>query len=820
MQFKIMKRSLRKVIYKQSLISSLIPVLSVEIILLILYFGISSFLLKASLSSLTEEVRYHAEEISTEEAALINVYLKEISKLANILQEQHQLFFQNPNNFSLPYEKPEFAVADNGVFYKKNNNGGASLYYSSKTKIDEYAKNKALGTESFDPLLKSLVKNNPNIVSAYFNSYDDMNRLYPFIENVAAQYGEHISMEEFNFYYEADAEHNPNRSPVWTDAYLDPAGHGWMISCVVPIYKQDFLEGVSGIDVTIDKIVTNLLNKKLAWNAKIFLVNQSGMILAMPEKIEELFDLKELKNHVYGEKLTSTITKPEDYNLLKNKNTDLVKKIMPLFDKTENLIELNIKNHDYFLSQGLIQETGWKLFVLIDKNEITQNINNLDKQVKNIGIFIIFGMLVFYCLFFFYLMWQSKRLAIYISKPISQLASNTSQIQLGVYYKALPSYKSDIIEIDELNENFSKMTVHLQTLFSDLQQANNTLEQKVVERTAKLSEALENLKKMQQNLIQSEKMAALGQLIANIAHEINTPLGVINASISNIETAFKQTLQKLPSILKHLSDAEQLRFVDFIEEGIKGKNLSTREERQAKKNLLAWTQQQQIAHNENVVTSLVNSGVIEETCLQNYMALLKHSQNVELFEMAYQLIRQHKNSDNIKLAIERASKIVFALKNYSRLEENSEKAKINVIETIETALMLYHNQLKQNIEVIKEFESLPEIDCYPDELNQVWTNLIHNALQAMNYKGILEIQAIKQNNEILVKISDNGSGISPELFDKIFEPFFTTKPRGEGTGLGLDIVQRIIKKHDGNIMVESGRGKTTFTVVLPIKETT
>ncbi len=815
-----MKHSLRKVIYKQSLISSLIPVLTVEIILLILYFGISSFLLKASLSSLTEEVRYHAQEISTEEAALINVYLKEISKLANIMQEQHQLFFQNPTNFSLPHEKPEFAVAENGVFYKKNNNGGASLYYSAKTKIDEYAQNKALGTESFDPLLKSLVKNNPNIVSAYFNSFDNMNRLYPFIENVSEQYGEHISMEDFNFYYQADAKHNPNRSPVWTDAYLDPAGQGWMISCVVPIYKQDFLEGVSGIDVTIEKIVNNLLNKKLAWNAKTFLVNQSGMILAMPEKVEDLFDLKELKHHVYGEKLTTTITKPEDYNLLKNKNADLVKKIMPLFEENKILIELNIKNNDYFLSQGLIQETGWKLFVIIDKKEITENIVRLDEQVKQIGIFIIIGMLVFYSLFFFYLMWQSKRLAVYISKPISQLANNTSQIQLGAHYKALPSYKSEIVEINELNENFSKMTIHLQTLFSDLQQANNTLEQKVIERTAKLSEALDNLKKMQQNLIQSEKMAALGQLIASIAHEINTPLGVINASVNNIETAFKQTLQKLPSIIKHLSDNEQMLFVDFIKEGIKSKNLSSREERQAKKNLLAWTQQQQIANNESVVTSLVNSGVIEETYLQNYMLLLKHPQNIELFEMVYQLIRQYKNSDNIKLAIERASKIVFALKNYSRLEDNSEKARINIIETLETALMLYHNQLKQNVEVIKKFESLPDIDCYPDELNQVWANLIHNALQAMNYNGILEIQVMQQNDIVLVKISDNGSGVPPELFDKIFEPFFTTKPRGEGTGLGLDIVQRIVKKHNGNIMVESGQGKTTFTVILPIKETT
>jgi two-component system NtrC family sensor kinase len=107
--------------------------------------------------------------------------------------------------------------------------------------------------------------------------------------------------------------------------------------------------------------------------------------------------------------------------------------------------------------------------------------------------------------------------------------------------------------------------------------------------------------------------------------------------------------------------------------------------------------------------------------------------------------------------------------------------------------------------------------CYPDELNQVWTNLIHNALQAMDYKGILTINATQQDTKVIITITDTGKGIPREIQDKIFEPFFTTKPTGEGSGLGLDIVQKIIEKHEGEIEVESMPGKTTFTVSLPIK---
>jgi len=108
------------------------------------------------------------------------------------------------------------------------------------------------------------------------------------------------------------------------------------------------------------------------------------------------------------------------------------------------------------------------------------------------------------------------------------------------------------------------------------------------------------------------------------------------------------------------------------------------------------------------------------------------------------------------------------------------------------------------------------IMCYPDELNQVWTNLLHNALQAMDYRGTLQIEVKQQERNLLVSIADTGKGISSEIMPRIFEPFFTTKAPGEGSGLGLDIVKKIIDKHEGEIDVESASGKTKFTVRLPL----
>jgi signal transduction histidine kinase len=134
-------------------------------------------------------------------------------------------------------------------------------------------------------------------------------------------------------------------------------------------------------------------------------------------------------------------------------------------------------------------------------------------------------------------------------------------------------------------------------------------------------------------------------------------------------------------------------------------------------------------------------------------------------------------------------------------------------------LILYQNSFKQNVKLIKQYDSLPLIMCYADEINQVWMNLIHNALQAMHYKGTLKIAVTQQNNQVAVSITDSGEGIADEIKNRIFEPFFTSKPLGEGTGLGLDIVKQIVEKHNGRILVASKAGETTFTVFLPIAST-
>ncbi|HID99097.1 MAG TPA: GAF domain-containing protein [Thiotrichaceae bacterium] len=352
-------------------------------------------------------------------------------------------------------------------------------------------------------------------------------------------------------------------------------------------------------------------------------------------------------------------------------------------------------------------------------------------------------------------------------------------------------------------------------LYEDLAEYNRTLEAKVVERTHELSEALDHLKATQEELIQSEKMAALGQLVAGIAHEVNTPLGAIRASIGNISDAISESIRQLPLLFQKLSSQQQHDFFALVETTFDSpKNRTAREERKFKRKLIAQLEEDEIDNADEIADTLVDMGIYQ--LVEPFMSLLKSEDNSFVIQTAYNLSTQYINSQNIMTAVDRASKVVFALKSYARRDIDGHKTQGNVTAGINVVLTLYQNQLKQGVEVITDYQKVPEIRCYPDELNQVWTNLIHNAIQAMDNQGTLEITVTQQDNHLVIQITDSGKGIEENIRSRIFEPFFTTKPAGEGSGLGLDIVRKIIEKHQGKIEVASRPGKTTFSVFLPI----
>lgn len=383
------------------------------------------------------------------------------------------------------------------------------------------------------------------------------------------------------------------------------------------------------------------------------------------------------------------------------------------------------------------------------------------------------------------------------------------------------AFSEDKIRILEMMSAQIATSLENSILYSRLEDYKNTLENKVKERTSEIQQkskeytsALNELKTTQNHLIESEKLAALGQLIAGIAHEVNTPLGAVRASTHNVSEAMNVILEILPSFMKLLRGEKLKLFLSLVELSLDlhHEKMSNKEERQFKRDMANVFAGKNISHAYELVDTLFDMGIYKDVS----DLLAPHGEDaLSLLNLAYNMSSILKNNRNILVAVERASKIIFALKSYVQQEKSDAMESVNIVDTMEGVLTLYHHQLKQNVTVERHFEAVPAVFCHANELSQVWTNLIHNALQAMSNKGLLEIKIFPEGNWVVVQIIDSGAGIPDHVKPRLFTPFFTTKGKGEGSGLGLSICKKIVETHAGTISFESVPGRTTFSIKLP-----
>ncbi|MEC9361958.1 MAG: DAHL domain-containing protein [Pseudomonadota bacterium] len=362
------------------------------------------------------------------------------------------------------------------------------------------------------------------------------------------------------------------------------------------------------------------------------------------------------------------------------------------------------------------------------------------------------------------------RVSDFLSKPTAELLQAAEQAYMGwhasqvamanQYRQWLVAYAAILLLI------LAWLGIRLVRSFRELDEANDHLEEQVEARTHDLSDALKELKASQAQLIQSEKMASLGQMVAGVAHEINTPLGYARSNAEIVRNALGD--------IRSLVDA-QTRALDLM----------THEETDV----------------EQVADALTTAQGIGES--------------LNAAELVGELDSLLVDTDH---GLKQIAELVGSLKDFSRVDR-SRSDLFDVNDGIDAALKICQNQLKNRVEVVKAYGELPQIECSPSQLNQVFLNLINTAAQAIDGEGRIYIHTTPSARGVSIRVLDTGCGMSEEVRARIFEPFFTTKPVGKGTGLGLSIVYRIIEDHGGSIDVRSTPGKgSEFTIELPLKQ--
>ncbi|MEC4803324.1 MAG: ATP-binding protein [Jaaginema sp. PMC 1079.18] len=536
--------------------------------------------------------------------------------------------------------------------------------------------------------------------------------------------------------YLGDLEHNPHRKTTWTGVYADPVTQDWMVSAETPI---DDTNGRHLATIGHDMILTDLLDRTIADRIEgtyNLLLRPDGQLIAEPHLMAEI-RAKEGKLNV---KTAGDAHLERIFELVRQSNEP-------------SRVVYNRRDREYLAIAKLNGPDWYLITVYPEKLLQAQAFDNtwflLCLALASLGLEII--------LLFIVLRRQ-------ITAPIQDLLKATQQVTQGDFAVDLDTQRQD--ELGQLAASFTQMTQQLQSAFNNLEQkiAEQKLAENIIlEKTEALEQALQELQQMQLQTVQNEKMSALGNLMAGVAHEINNPIGFLKGNVQPAQEYVRDLL-----------------------------------------NLIDFLLQKAPSNDPEIATELAEIEL--EFIREDLLQLLQ----------------------SMSLGIERLRNISISLRIFSR-QDQDHKTAFQIHNGIDSTLLILKHRTKGNehrgeIQIVKQYGDIPEIYGFPGQLNQVLMNLLANAVDALD-EVPLDAPYITINTQVLdseqvvIRIQDNGCGMTTETQNRIFEQGFTTKAVGKGTGLGLAIAYRIVTEtHHGQLTVESTPGQgSTFIIQLPIE---
>ncbi|WXL26892.1 ATP-binding protein [Ectopseudomonas mendocina] len=819
---------LRQWIWRAFVQSALIPLVLVESVLIAAYMLTNAEIRDSQVEYLQQSALEHLSTAALRESNLMARRLQSIESQVAVFRDMTWQALHDTTFTPDEVERERHAVTEDGVFYTSTDNGRAASFYANSTPLAKQDHGKALRLSQLDPLMKSFHASTPRIASLYFNSWDSYNRIYPFFMT-PKQYPHDMVIPDYNFYYLADAKHNPERKVVWTDVYLDPAGMGWMLSSIAPVYTDDFLEGVVGMDFTVGQILEGIDTLQVPWDGYSMLVDRDGNILVLPRDGEDDFGLTELLGYSYAEAVRREVLKPKDFSL------SLYPNLQPLLtamkEGQESVVEVELEGKQKLVSWATIPQTGWKLLMVVDKENIFTETHRLAQHYLNVGYMLIAGLVLFYLLFFALMWMRTRRLSEQLADPIKEVVGMMRGVGRGDYPSELPN--SPIREIHSMARAVVETGKQLQGSEAQRLEAQHILDL-VMEST---TESLWTIDITTLSITLSERFVTRFGLSPD-----KMTLSDFNQRMHPDDLERVRHLRQLFGSSQEERYEAEYRYADpngdYVWLLSRGRVLERDADGHALR--IAGTHVD-ITRLKQVQEELRRASLDAQAASQaksRFLSSMSHELRTplnaihgfgQLIEMEAEGRTDARAEADYAREIINASRhltsLVDDILDLSSIENRRQQLKLQPVEIGAllhgcAELVLPEAQKRQlQLHVLAENDTGLYVQADMRRIRQVILNLLSNAIKYSSPNGLVNLGYEVRPDAVRLWVEDNGAGLSPEQQANLFQPFQRLGRENStipGTGIGLVLSRELATLMGGEIGFESSTGRgSRFWIDLP-----
>jgi len=757
------------------------------------------------------------------ESRLISEQLSQVSSLTQLYRNLTAQALQGV----APGQVPELALSDEGVRYSPSDDGGAAVFYSNATAPERHDLQKIARLRQLEPLMKEIEARNPLVASLYFNSWDSFNHIYPWFFTLD-QYPADMDIPKYNFYYLADAKHNPSRGVVWTDVYLDPAGHGWMMSATAPVYHGDFLEGVVGIDITVSGILEQIGQVQVPWGGYAMLVSDDLSIMALPEPGEADFGLAELTEHSYLDAIRREVFKPEDFQL--DRRPETAELAAAISGASSGVQQVMLGGRPQLVAWTTVAQTGWHLLAVVDEAAVFRQTNALASRYQQIGYLLIAGLVLFY-IGFFALMWlRARQLSGALLTPIAGISRMLGEIGVG-RWQPQPA-QSQIRELDEMCRHTQDIGSRLAYSESERWEAQRRLE-------LVLESATESLWEYD---MPNRRLRIRGGM--------GTRFGLPSGQLSDSEFRRRIHPDDLPQALAQIERVSrglqqryeaEYRFADtqghyhwLLSRGrvlehdpdtgvakiLAGTHVDIDALKRVEEELRAATLQAQAA---SEAKGRLLSGISHElrtplNAILGFAQLMRMDCDDESQSEAAEYL------DEILLASRHLNQLLGEILEWSSLQNEPAQLELQAVDVCklmrECAELVSLEVQQRGLHLQLQLPDEPlQVLAEPRRLRQVLLNLLSNAMKYNVPDGHISLRTETSPGHVRLLVEDTGLGIEPAQQAQVFEPFQRLGRENsmiQGTGIGLSLCLEFARLMNGQLGLHSEPGVgSRFWIELP-----